>query len=171
MQLQQPYVRASTRLRFTLQLLVCAEAVFAFLLIFLVLVESVVIEREVGEYSTEVVQSPVALLLFAFVLGSTAIAAWVGLLLLQNWARWLYVANAGLGFFFLFANAAAVNLRWQFVTTIESISGMLSGAIVFAIFCSPLSYEFRRVAKAHPISAPNAGDRTAPRPPPPDLPR
>jgi len=79
------------------------------------------------------------------VLLPASIAAWIGMIQLRNWGRWLYLGTTG----FVHVSSLGMSLvsfsaEWHFPHAIDSLGSTVGGVLIGIAFFSTLSREFRK---------------------------
>ncbi|MEI7687393.1 MAG: hypothetical protein WCL32_20490 [Planctomycetota bacterium] len=102
-----------------------------------------------GPQGAEPTVADILLGVLAIAIIVVAVAAWTGLLLRQNWGRWLWLVFVGFGHLFsLGASFYETSTRWHFPDALVSLSSTIDGLLLGLAFFSPLASEFGRAGRA-----------------------
>jgi hypothetical protein len=78
----------------------------------------------------------------------------VGVLMFQNWGRWLYLASTVLIFPISMFTGATIYYGWE--SALWDTANMANGAIILAMFLPPISNEFNKLSQQDAASGASA---------------
>ena len=85
--------------------------------------------------------------------GPALIAAWIGLWLMRNWSRWLYLVLVVIGHVMgLGSSLVDFSATWQFPGAVMSFGNSVGGILIGLAFFSPLALEFRKSSDPQRVS-------------------